>query len=248
MSTWSASTTNTTTLHKRGTAMPLPPITAAFDLDDLDLLNDEDEDFCTIHPLSETTANSRANLPGLQSKLGSSMRSNASSSNKVPDWLNDNHHYHHRKTFPIKHQPSKLPSKRPGSKNSNKPEVTQHQGPPRNQIDLLDLQFRPENSSLEIVNHRKTQRLISTDLSEVVLQDSVPKHGVLHRQMSSGSMKSCKNNVNSRLHLSSDESVASKTRGMDHKRRWIKSKNRNNPEQSRTDSQSTLPLSDSRDR
>ena len=35
--------------------MPLPPISTAFDIDELDLLNPEDEDFCTIHPLSGKT-------------------------------------------------------------------------------------------------------------------------------------------------------------------------------------------------
>ena len=37
---------------------------------------------------------------------------------------------------------------------------------------LTFLKYRPENSSLEIVNHRKTQKLISTDLSNVVTQDA----------------------------------------------------------------------------
>ena len=82
MSTWSASTNGSSVIYKKkpghnfinllkylmitiillinqliillclGSSMPLPPISAAFDIDELDLLNPEDEDFCTIHPLS----------------------------------------------------------------------------------------------------------------------------------------------------------------------------------------------------
>ena len=60
--------------------------------------------------------------------------------------------------------------------------------PPRN-IDLVDLQYRPENSSLEIVNHRKTQKLISTDLSNVVTQDAEIKHGTLQTKKSSTNLE-----------------------------------------------------------
>ena len=74
-------------------------------------------------------------------------------------------------------------------------------GPPRN-IDLVDLQYRPENSSLEIVNHRKTQKLISTDLSNVVTQDAQIKHGTLQTKKSTANSenlgtKSTTNNATS---------------------------------------------------
>ena len=108
----------------------------------------------------ETTNNYRA-LPSLSKNKNSS---NNSTSN-VPDWLNDSHYYH-GKSFPIKHHPKAGTSSRPKSKEKSTPS--------RN-IDLLDLQFRPENSSLEIVNHRKTQKLMSTEyLSDMqhMLSDS----------------------------------------------------------------------------
>ena len=73
-SSWSASTNSSSVIYKKnkkkqGSSMPLPPISTAFDIDELDMLNDDDEDFCTIHPLSETTANCRAALPSLNKKL-----------------------------------------------------------------------------------------------------------------------------------------------------------------------------------
>ena len=46
-----------------GSSMPLPPISAAFDIDELDLLNPEDEDFCTIHPLSGKKKNLNILVP-----------------------------------------------------------------------------------------------------------------------------------------------------------------------------------------
>ena len=58
-----------------------------------------------------------------------------------------------------------------------------------NNIDLVDLQFRPDNA-LEMTNHRKAQKLISTDLSNVVIQDYQPKQGRLQRQQSNCSIKS----------------------------------------------------------
>ena len=103
----------------------------------------------------ETTNNYRA-LPSL------SKNNKNPSTNNVPDWLNDSQYYH-GKSFPIKHHPKA--GTRPKSKEKT---------PSRN-IDLLDLQFRPENSSLEIVNHRKTQKLMSTEyLSDMqhMLSDS----------------------------------------------------------------------------
>ena len=80
-------------------------------------------------------------------------------------------------------------------------EKTTTNGPPRN-IDLVDLQYRPENSSLEIVNHRKTQKLISTDLSNVVTQDAQIKHGTLQTKKSTANSenlgtKSTMNNATS---------------------------------------------------
>ena len=47
--------------------MPLPPISTAFDIDELDLLNPEDEDFCTIHPLSGKTKHEFSGTSGDQS-------------------------------------------------------------------------------------------------------------------------------------------------------------------------------------
>merc|ERR1712045_61001 len=117
MSTWSASTNGSSVIYKKkpGSSMPLPPISTAFDIDELDLLNPEDEDFCTIHPLSETTNNYRA-LPSLSKNKNSS---NNSTSN-VPDWLNDSHYYH-GKSFPIKHHPKAGTSSRPKSKEKSTP-------------------------------------------------------------------------------------------------------------------------------
>ena len=61
-----------------------------------------------------------------------------------------------------------------------------------NSIILYFLKYRPENSSLEIVNHRKTQKLISTDLSNVVTQDAQVKHGTLQTTLQK-SVKGTKN-------------------------------------------------------
>lgn len=112
-------------------------------------------------------------------------------SNKVPEWLNrhEGHHTH------------------------SKPSKKSRRSPARD-IDLVDLQCRADNS-LEIVNHRTTQKLISTDVSNVVSQDAQIKHGTLQRQQSSHSIKASKNLT--RLNLSSSESSPRK--------KWIKPTN-----------------------
>ena len=67
---------------------------------------------------------------------------------------------------------------------------------------------------------------------------------ILQRITSSGSNP----NKNSRLQLSSDEGVSPRSKA-EQRKKWIKSK-KNHPDylSSRPDSQSTMPLSESRDR
>ena len=206
-SKWSASTNYSS---KNGSTLPLPPIggpPANTKSDSKDVLPEKDEDFCTIQPL---------NRKHIKKEM---------SNNKVPDWLKKNEgHYHHAKTFPIRHK---------GKQNE-----TESAAP--NNIDLVDLQFRPDNASLEMTNHRKAQKLISTDLSNVVLQDSQPKQGRLQRQTSSCSIKS-----KTRLNLSSSgrDSASPRTKA-EIKQKWLK---KPKPELERPETTSTMPLSESRD-
>ena len=217
-SKWSASTTS---YSKNGTnsTLPLPPINSSTNHQPKDVLTDKDEDFCTIQPLN-------------RSKIKKEM-----SHGKVPDWLKKNEgHYHsqqhHAKTFPIKHGSN-------SKKESTIEESTAGNAP--NNIDLVDLQFRPDNA-LEMTNHRKAQKLISTDLSNVVIQDSQPKHGRLQRQQSSCSIKS-----KTRLNLSSSgrDSASPRTKA-EMKQKWLKKPKMDQENRPDTTS-STMPLSESRD-
>ena len=210
-SKWSASTS----YSKNGTTnstLPLPPINSSTNHQAKDVLQDKDEDFCTIQPLN-------------RSKIRKEM-----SQSKVPDWLkkNEGHYHNHAKTFPIKHS-------------SNKKESTMETtATAPNNIDLVDLQFRPDNA-LEMTNHRKAQKLISTDLSNVVIQDYQPKQGRLQRQQSNCSIKS-----KTRLNLSSSgrDSASPRTKA-EMKQKWLK---KPKIEGDRPDTtSSTMPLSESRD-
>jgi hypothetical protein len=260
-SKWSAAS-STTANHsnpnklvrtKRQNSIPLPPIQASHS----DVMNDEDEDFCTIQPLSD--------LQGRQSGLLKKNPKQKSSINStVPDWLNqnDSSQYHHGRTFPLKHKRERrltgTDHEHPWSKsrlsrlssdeeeeynnnsnnNNNNNKVAeskkklrrstskqqqqqqqqqqtskqyqetskqqQQQQQPRD-FDLVDLQFRPENASLEIVKHRKTQRLISADLSTIQDQDSSTRMNTGEKARS--------------LLMSSNESSKAEMR-----KKWIKSK------------------------
>jgi len=221
-------------LVKGQNSIPLPPINAPNNSDATmfheDQLDQEPfgDDYCTIHPLNERpsrTSNSRG-LPTLKEK---------GHKNKVPEWLgrNDNP-YNHHKTIASRLEPKSRSRSRPhlqhmshkqesdDEKSSNVSAVMKHSKPPPN-IDLVDLQYRPENSSLEIVNHRKTQKLISTDLSNVVTQDAQVKHGTLQTTLQK-SVKGTKNRgspSNTRLNLSSSDS-SPRSKNLELRKKWLK--------------------------